>query len=134
MTPTDIMETMCKYRTKSLSYEGKCHDCDCDVLVIVDATDHGEKVRIEVTGGAVYCPDGKGDVDSGDKVYLKCPDCHDADPMLGDFRETEIYSRVVGYMRPVRNWNAAKQAEFRARIMFDPGSIRGNPQMERATQ
>ncbi len=27
----------------------------------------------------------------------------------------EIYSRVVGYFRPVRNWNPGKQVEFSER-------------------
>ncbi len=27
----------------------------------------------------------------------------------------EIYSRVVGYFRPVQNWNAGKQQEFSER-------------------
>jgi ribonucleoside-triphosphate reductase (formate) len=30
----------------------------------------------------------------------------------------EIYSRVVGYIRPVRQWNKGKQAEFTDREMF----------------
>jgi len=30
-------------------------------------------------------------------------------------QETEIYSRVVGYIRPVRQWNKGKQAEFKDR-------------------
>ena len=38
-----------------------------------------------------------------------CPDCG---------RETEVYSRVVGYLRPVNQWNAGKQAEFAARSTF----------------
>ena len=33
--------------------------------------------------------------------------------------EPEIYSRVVGYMRPVRAWNKGKQQEFKDRSMFD---------------
>lgn len=32
---------------------------------------------------------------------------------------TLIYSRVVGYLTPVQNWNAGKQQEFKERIMFD---------------
>ena len=28
---------------------------------------------------------------------------------------TEIYSRVVGYYRPVQDWNKGKQEEFRER-------------------
>jgi anaerobic ribonucleoside-triphosphate reductase len=31
---------------------------------------------------------------------------------------TEVYSRVVGYLRPVRQWNDGKQAEFRVRRTF----------------
>lgn len=28
---------------------------------------------------------------------------------------TEVYSRVVGYYRPVQNWNRGKQEEFKQR-------------------
>jgi ribonucleoside-triphosphate reductase len=31
----------------------------------------------------------------------------------------EVYSRVVGYIRPVSNWNDSKQAEFHDRKKFD---------------
>lgn len=49
-----------------------------------------------------------------DHGYLRgevpvCPDCG---------HETEIYSRVVGYLRPVKQWNAGKQAEFTLRSHF----------------
>ena len=33
-------------------------------------------------------------------------------------RETEVYSRVVGYLRPVKQWNNGKQAEFHIRKTF----------------
>jgi len=32
--------------------------------------------------------------------------------------ETEVYSRVVGYLRPVKQWNNGKQAEYRIRKTF----------------
>lgn len=38
-----------------------------------------------------------------------CPICH---------AETEIYSRIVGYLRPVKQWNKGKQAEFIRRKTF----------------
>jgi len=41
--------------------------------------------------------------------HEKCSICHE---------ETEIYSRVVGYLRPVKQWNNGKQAEFDIRKMF----------------
>jgi ribonucleoside-triphosphate reductase len=30
-------------------------------------------------------------------------------------RKTEIYSRVVGYFRPVQDWNEGKKQEFKDR-------------------
>lgn len=30
----------------------------------------------------------------------------------------EIFSRVVGYYRPIQNWNEGKVAEFKDRKMF----------------
>jgi anaerobic ribonucleoside-triphosphate reductase len=39
----------------------------------------------------------------------KCPVCN---------QETEVYSRVVGYLRPVKQWNNGKQAEFGMRKTF----------------
>ena len=33
----------------------------------------------------------------------------------------EVYSRVVGYFRPVEQWNDAKRAEFFDRVVFDVG-------------
>ena len=32
--------------------------------------------------------------------------------------ETEVYSRVVGYHRPVKNWNKGKREEFKDRKIF----------------
>lgn len=43
----------------------------------------------------------------------QCPQCH---------KETEVYSRVVGYLRPVNQWNAGKQAEFARRQSFHIGA------------
>jgi len=35
----------------------------------------------------------------------------------------EVYSRVVGYLRPVNDWNEAKQQEFADRVAFKlPGT------------
>ena len=31
----------------------------------------------------------------------------------------EVWSRIVGYLRPVSNWNAGKQQEFAERETFD---------------
>jgi len=33
-------------------------------------------------------------------------------------KRTEIYSRVVGYFRPVSNWNNGKREEFKDRLEY----------------
>ena len=38
-----------------------------------------------------------------------CPFCH---------KETEVYSRIVGYFRPLKQWNDGKQVEFEMRKLF----------------
>jgi len=40
--------------------------------------------------------------------YFECPKCTIKQPC-------EVYSRVVGYMRPVRQWNLGKRQEFKER-------------------
>lgn len=41
-------------------------------------------------------------------------------PTKQDMRKVpcEVYSRIVGYLRPVRNWNDGKQQEFEDRTTF----------------
>ncbi|MBU2577526.1 anaerobic ribonucleoside-triphosphate reductase [Patescibacteria group bacterium] len=41
------------------------------------------------------------------QVYLKRQPC-------------EVFSRIVGYLRPVSQWNDGKQAEFEMRKIFKP--------------
>lgn len=43
--------------------------------------------------------------------HFLCPTCN---------RECEVYSRVVGYLRPVSQWNAGKQSEYKVREMYVP--------------
>jgi ribonucleoside-triphosphate reductase (formate) len=38
-------------------------------------------------------------------------------------QETEIYSRVVGYLRPIKQWNDGKQAEYALRKTYRPDSV-----------
>lgn len=34
----------------------------------------------------------------------------------------EVYSRIVGYFRPVKNWNEGKQAEYKDRVVYEVNS------------
>lgn len=44
-----------------------------------------------------------------------CPKCE----VEGKTNKCEVYSRIVGYLRPVDQWNDGKQAEFNDRKLFD---------------
>ena len=39
----------------------------------------------------------------------------------------EVYSRVVGYYRPIHNWNKGKRQEFNERVTFDEKISLQNP-------
>ncbi|MDR2635063.1 MAG: ribonucleoside triphosphate reductase [Clostridiales bacterium] len=41
--------------------------------------------------------------------HFKCPECGGS---------TEVYSRVVGYLRPVQNYNKGKKEEYRERVKY----------------
>jgi hypothetical protein len=51
---------------------------------------------------------------------------------------TEVYSRIVGYYRSVRNWNAGKREEYNRRLVFampsDGGLPAGRPRAENAAE
>ncbi|MEM2130567.1 MAG: ribonucleoside triphosphate reductase, partial [Candidatus Bathyarchaeia archaeon] len=46
--------------------------------------------------------------------HRQCPFCG---------KQSEVYSRVVGYLRPVDQWNDGKQAEFAVRRTFDKSPV-----------
>ncbi len=41
-------------------------------------------------------------------------------------KNCEVYSRIVGYFRPVQNWNAGKQEEFKERLEFSEAKTLAN--------
>ena len=41
-------------------------------------------------------------------------------------RETEVYSRIVGYYRSLRNWNYGKKSEFHERQTYDANASLAN--------
>jgi len=40
-------------------------------------------------------------------------------------RRCEVYSRVVGYLRPVHHWNPGKQQEFEDRQEYEVAPVEG---------
>lgn len=81
-----------------------CHDCD-------------KKLNTEndnIIGGSMLVYDA-----NGEKIKIfKCSECFSKNPSLQSFRKCEVYSRVVGYLRPVGQWNLGKKTEYEERKEF----------------
>ena len=78
-----------------------CHDCKKEVKVRPDGTLAGKELVYD---------------DNGEKIaILKCEECFEKNPGLDNFRKCEVYSRIVGYLRPVAQWNEGKKKEYKAR-------------------
>ena len=83
-----------------------CHDCGKEIEVNSDG---------ELLNGHFL----KYDLGNGKfKEIFKCSECFNQNKGLNNFQETEVYSRVVGYLRPVSQWNEGKQQEFKDRKEF----------------
>ncbi len=110
MKITQIEALMAHSMTNKLKFAGTCADCKCRVGIMIDLLDNGE---LSITGGAIC--DTKGNLDKAD-FKLKCDPCYTKDPTFGG--KTEVWSRCVGYLRPVSQWNKGKQEEFKERKPF----------------
>ncbi|MBN1111761.1 MAG: ribonucleoside triphosphate reductase [Bacteroidales bacterium] len=51
--------------------------------------------------------------------HKECPKCS----AEGKVNKCEVYSRIVGYLRPVDQWNDGKQSEFYDRKLFDKAIV-----------
>ena len=47
--------------------------------------------------------------------HKQCPKCTE----IGQTSDCEVFSRIVGYLRPIEQWNDGKQEEFADRKLFD---------------
>lgn len=111
---------------------------------VFEALDHQDELQSKYTGGTVFHIFGGERIDKGESVkklvkkicenyhlpyftfsptfsicsehgyvageHYYCPICNN---------ECEVYSRIVGYLRPVSQWNEGKKAEFKLRKNFN---------------
>lgn len=106
-TIKDLKPYFDEARSDKITFVGKCHDCGKDISIEIDRLEDGYKV----SGGAVYM--------SAIGPIGKCDVCYKELPALHNFQPCAVYSRIVGYMRPVSDWNPGKQAEFKIRKVFE---------------
>jgi ribonucleoside-triphosphate reductase (formate) len=125
---------------------------------IFEALDHQEELQSRYTGGTVFhgflgeavedwhsCMELVKTMASGYRIpyftisptYSVCPEhgylsgeafsC----PRCG--RETEVYSRIVGYYRSVKNWNRGKREEYGERKLFSEAAAKDQSSGKAAT-
>ncbi len=90
------------FKTKEKALDkGKCFDCEKEVSINEEEIENGSLLVYE---------------DGGEDVFvLKCDDCLKNSEEISEYQRCEIYSRIVGYLRPVNQWNAGKRQEYSER-------------------
>jgi len=74
-----------------------CHDC-------LQSLKEGEEVvKYELANG---------------QVFYKCSSCYQQQKELTGYQPCEVYSRIVGYIRPLAQWNIGKAEEYKDRQEF----------------
>ncbi len=81
--------------------EACCFDCGCEIILKEEEIENGSLLAYE---------------DSGEEFFVfKCSDCFSKNEGLSEYKECEVYSRIVGYLRPVNQWNDGKKREYQER-------------------
>lgn len=112
------------------TFQGKCMHCQKPVEITISLCEQG----FVITGkGALFqrpktrlldveqevIPEGKLDPLPIEKVlFFKCEKCYEKYPTFKNWQECEVFSRVVGYYRPISQYNKGKKAEYDNRINF----------------
>ena len=78
-----------------------CHDCKKKIVLVKNEIKNGLQLVYDFNGEKVN--------------VFKCNDCYAKNPSLNDFQKCEVYSRVVGYIRPVGQWHHGKKQEYKER-------------------
>ena len=81
----------------------KIRCCDCKQEIKISGKEIENGVMLDYMNGA-------------DKITVfKCSQCFEKSQELKNFQPCEVYSRVVGYLRPISQWNVGKQQEYKER-------------------
>ena len=87
-----------------------CHDCGKQIAINNEEIENGVQLVYD---------------NAGEKIsVLKCNDCYVKSPSLTNFQKCEVYSRVVGYIRPVEQWHKGKRQEYGERKEYSMPSIK----------
>jgi len=81
-----------------------CHDCAKAISVNGELIENGVYLSYDNAGAKIN--------------IFKCSECFEKNKALTNFQPCEVYSRVVGYIRPVQQWHKGKKQEYGERKEF----------------
>ncbi len=87
-----------------LEVDNVCHDCQKEIITNGDSIENGVYLSYDNAGQMIN--------------IFKCNECFEKNKSLTNFQPCEVYSRVVGYIRPVQQWHKGKKQEFGERKEF----------------
>jgi len=96
----------------SFSLKGKCHDCGTEMTTIIAVDCDPPEI---IQGGGFWHFDHIRTNENPNGNFMKCAECMEGDAILRNYQPCEVFARVVGYIRPVSQWNKGKQIEFKER-------------------
>ena len=103
-----ITELQKQLEIEDISFNGNCHDCGVPVNVLCTI----KNGKLVISGGAVYNPL------NNEQYFFKCDECFQNNKILRNWQKCEVYSRAIGYLRPVSQWNVGKQEEWKMRVNY----------------
>lgn len=82
-----------------------CRDCGKEIIIDGESIENGVYLTYD---------------NAGEKInVLKCNECFAKNKALTNFQKCEVYSRVVGYIRPVEQWHKGKRQEYGERLEYN---------------
>jgi len=89
---------------KKENNDNVCHDCGKELEIENEEIKDGVFLAYENAGSKIN--------------VFKCNDCFEKNKSLTNYQPCEVYSRVVGYIRPVQQWHKGKKQEYDERKEF----------------
>lgn len=99
-----------------ITYE--CMDCKNEFVATITRISETEmEIDNAIVGVRKSKSKSESKSDLSDRYVFKCLDCYERDKNFGSI--CDVYSRVVGFMRPISYWNDAKKEEFKMRKVYN---------------
>ena len=98
---------MKKYIFKNIKeaiQEPFCYDCNKKIIIENDETQNGNLLEYEEEDDTF--------------IIFKCNSCFKKNKALINYKNCEVYARIVGYLRPINSVNIGKKQEIEERKLY----------------